>query len=114
MEALGGVASVVSLAAVVAQLLKPTKELHEFWTSVKEIPTSLQWLSADLDVLREVLKAVQQDATQCSDIDSNYHLSEILQRCMLYIRNLHDAVRPFQSESAGMSRQKTWRSIKAV
>ena len=114
MEALGAAASVVSLATILAQLIDGVTQLHGFWTSVKEVPKSLTWLSTDLEILHDILQSIESSSVQLSQTGDTSPLSGILQKCALYIEYLQETVKPLQSEARDKPVKKAWRSVKAV
>src|SRR5579863_4019028 len=114
MEVVGAAASVAGLVTLLGQLLQSAKQLHEFWSSIKEVPESLRWLVDDLDMIREVLVLIKDQATQGSDTSGSGNAIPLLQKCISYVENLEGLVKPLQSENGASRRLKTWKSVKAV
>ncbi|KAN0110785.1 hypothetical protein V8E51_007172 [Hyaloscypha variabilis] len=95
MEALGAAASVVSLATILAQLIDGVTQLHGFWTSVKEVPKSLTWLSTDLEILHDILQSIESSSAQLSQTGDTSP----------FFRNSQAGDKPVK---------RAWRSVKAV
>ena len=114
MEALGAAASVVSLATILAQLINGVTQLRGFWTSVKDVPKSLTWLSTDLEILHDILQSIESSSVQLSQTGDTSPLSGILQKCALYIEYLQETVKPLQSRAGDKPLKRAWRSVKAV
>jgi hypothetical protein len=85
MEGLGAASSVVSLGTILAQLINGVAQLHAFWTSVKDVPRSLAWLSTDLEILHDILQSIDSSSAQLSQSSDTSPLSRVLQKCALYI-----------------------------
>lgn len=114
MEALGAAGSIVSLAAVLAQLIQTVTQLHDPRSSLKDAPKSLMWLSTDLEILHGILQSIDSSSVQLSHTSDTSHLDGILRKCALYIGNLQETVRPLQSEAGSGTAKKAWKSVKAV
>lgn len=110
MDGLSTAGGVVSLVTIIGQLIQSTRTLYDFWSSVKDVPTRLQWLSEDLKLIQEILENIEQQSTR----NPTTSLCEALQRCAFYLGNLDVLVAPLRSRPRGGRKEKIWRSIKAV
>jgi Fungal N-terminal domain of STAND proteins len=114
MEALGAAGSVVGLAAALGQIIEGVTQLHDFWSSVKEVPKSLLWLITDLEILHDILRSIDSSSAQLSPSSDTSALNGVLQKCALYLKTLQETVKPLQSETGVSTAKRTWRSVKAV
>jgi hypothetical protein len=115
MDGLAAAGSIVSLISILGQLAQSTRQLYDFWSSMKEVPRSLQWLVGDLYLIREILEVIESQLMQSivPNIGNN-SIGELLRKCILYIENLEALVKPLQSRPREGRGERTWKSIKAV
>ena len=94
MDVVSAAASIVSLVTITGQLIQSTKALHKFWSSVKDIPTHLQWLTEDLKFIQETLEHIQQQYIQSAITVETTKVREALQKCAFHLKNLNNLVEP--------------------
>ena len=97
MDGLSAAGSIVSLAALSGQLLRSAIALHEFWSSVKDVPERLVWLGQDLEFIRGYLQCIEQQITQSSSIHGVVVVNKALQNCASCLNNLENLVAPWRS-----------------
>jgi hypothetical protein len=114
MEALEVAGSVVSLVTILGQLIQSARQLHDFWSSVKDVPKSLEWFTEDLNIIREILEAIHPQLMQGSATIGSSTALRLLKKCAISIGNLEAFVKPLQSGPGDSRKAKTWKSIKAV
>jgi len=114
MEALGAAASVVGLATVLTQLMKAVIQFQDFWSDVKDIPLEHQWLFTDLEIIRQVLEAIEPEAVIGPSTHQDTLLGLTVQNCTLHINNIMALMVPLQNDVQRQQRQITWKSIKAL
>ncbi len=108
---LSAAGSIVSLVAIAGQLIQSTKSLYEFWSSVKEIPTRLQWLREDLKVIQGI---IEQISVQSSSARGTTVACHALQNCAIHLNNLKVLVAPLQRRSTKSRKKEIWKSVKAA
>ena len=113
MEGLSATGSIVSLVAITGQLFESTKALYEFWTSVKEVPSRLQWLSEDLKCLENSLESIRHQSARNISDNGSQNGYQALRSCRFHMHNLEALVAPFQSRTEDGKRPRMWKSIKA-
>jgi hypothetical protein len=114
MDALGAAASVVSLVTILGQLVQSARQLHDFWSSIQDVPESLQWLVHDLEMIREILGVIDPQSLQGSVADRGGPTLQLLRKCVRYIEKLEALVKPLQFGPGASRRERSWKSIKAV
>ena len=114
MDAVSVAASIVSLVTIAGQLIQSTKSLHQFWSSVKDVPTYLQWLTEDLKSIQEILESIQQQYIQSINTSEMTRACQALQKCAFHLTNLKNLVEPLYARSSPDGKRKIWGLIKAV
>ncbi|KAL8742248.1 MAG: hypothetical protein Q9190_005239 [Brigantiaea leucoxantha] len=114
MDGLSAAGSIVTLAALAGQLLRSAVALHEFWSSVKDVPERMLWLGQDLEFIQGHLQRIEQQVTQSSSNHSTAGVDEAFRRCVFYMESLETMVAPWQSQPRQIRRERRWRSVKAV
>ena len=115
MDGLSATGSIISIVAITGQLVESTKALYEFWSSVKEVPLRLHWLSEDTQCLKESFEYIRQQVIQDPNASDIQNTRPALQRCLVHLQNLEALVAPFQcrSQTEEGTRGRSWKSIKA-
>ena len=113
METLATAGSVVSFVAIAGQLVQSTKALYEFWSSVKNVPVRLQWLSEDLRCLNKFLEHIRQQCARDPIATGADPGCQALQRCAIYTTNLEALIAPFRSQDGDHAKRRVWKSVKA-
>ena len=113
MDGVSTAGGVVSLVAVAGQLAQATKKLYDFWSSVKDIPESLQWLTEDLRLVGQIIDHIQRQSSPNSSAVRDIQC-QALQRCTSYIKILEALVAPWVPAAGGRNNETLWRSIKAT
>ena len=109
-----GVSAAASVVGLVGQLIQSIKALHDFWSSVRDIPTRLQWLSKDLHFLQQTLEQIEQNAIRDPGVSEDMYGRQALEMCTLHIAKLEELIRPLQPQ-LGEGRTIVFRkSVKAV
>lgn len=117
MEALGGAASVISVASLAIQVCEELKKVHDFWQSVKEAPDDVARISTEINLC----------ITWVTIIATNYQrqgfnhgsLNEVaatdtLKLCLKAALDMNDEFKDLESRfSKGLLCRK-WASVKFV
>ena len=113
MEGLSAAGSVVSILAITGQIVQSTKALYEFWSSVKDVPSRLHWLSEDLKPLQQSVEYIYAQAAQDPNISDIQINRPALHRCLVHMQNLETLIAPFRSRPELGTQGRVWKSIKA-
>ena len=69
MDGISAAGGIVSLVGVLGQLVQSIEALYQFWSRVKDVPSNLQWLIADVQLLHSTLEDIAQQQSNGLGID---------------------------------------------
>lgn len=105
-------AGVIAIASIAIQLADSIKKLSDFWNAVKEAPSDVQIIIADLDLLCNVLEEI---ASEAQWTQSDAVLEKILCGCAMNIKQLDAILQELQPGFASTKRSvRQWTAIKSV
>ena len=112
MDGLSAAASGIAVVSVAVQLAESFKKLCDFWTSVKEAPEDIRAMSADLEILSNVLIQMARD-TQHVEPDAS--LIAALNGCCVNVKILNTILNGVEPGfSSTKCRVRQWSAFKAV
>lgn len=113
MDPFSAAASGISVASISIQIVESIHKLLRFCNSIKDAPDVIRSISADLEVLDEILNSLMmyhQDIQRRNDT-SRLTIPKALISCL---NQLHDLEQMISGLERGLGRRKTWTSVKAV
>ena len=112
-EALGVVASGISIGSLAIQLLDSVQRIRRFWKSVDEAPKDIGDLIEELHVLGSVFSDLTSQPGSVQALPpSSFQMC--LQHCSRVLEELKPIVLELQSDLLGSKRRKQWAAIKTA
>lgn len=112
MEGLSAAASGIAVVTVAVQLAESFKKLCDFWKSVKEAPEDIRAISADLEILSNVLMKI---AHETQHVEPEAALIAALNGCCVKVKTLNTILNEIEPGfSSKKSRVRQWTAFKAV
>jgi hypothetical protein len=86
MEPISASANVIAFVSLAIQLAQSTKQLYDFWASIKDAPKSIRRLTDDLRLVDAVLEEIEREG-RLADPDAT--CLKALQSCQELVANLN-------------------------
>lgn len=112
MDGLSSAASAMAVISLAFQLAKTTKQLCDFWSSIKDAPEDIHTINADLELLTSVLAEIAFEAQRTTPDTT---LASVLQSCTGKLKALTALTNSLEPGfSSSRSRIRKWTAFKLV
>ena len=113
-EAVGVVASGISIALFAIQIIGSIQTIYDFWRSIEGAPEDIGNAIEELWVLAAILKNLPDTSDLNGSSSSLISVSESLQHCRKALDDLHPIVSKLHGGMMRSRRQKQWAIAKTV
>lgn len=115
MDPLSATASIAGLVGLAVQITTSIKQLHAFWSAVSDAPTSLRYILADIQLIRDLFHNIEASFVSTAMTQSTLDLmDQLLKRCLLDLNSLENFVQTVLPVHGDSLRKATWKSIKSA
>ncbi|KAF4626220.1 hypothetical protein G7Y89_g11940 [Cudoniella acicularis] len=108
MDPFSASANVVAFVSLAMQLAQSTKQLYDFWGSLKETPKSIRVLADDLRLVDAVLDEIERDARRTEPDET---CLKALQSCQALVVNLNDLAEDVSKTDFNLAHLTQHRSV---
>ncbi|MCJ1478343.1 hypothetical protein MMC13_007021 [Lambiella insularis] len=113
-EALGAVASGISIGALAIHIASSVQQILEFWSSVKSAPADVQILLEELELLAEILSTVDKNGADAKSSMRQVSAVKALRCCQNAASCIDAVVRDLTDGFAMPQGRRYWTAVKAV
>jgi hypothetical protein len=112
MDPISASANVIAFVSLAIQLAQSTKQLYDFWASIKDAPKSIRMLTDDLRLVDAVLKEIESEG-RLADPDAT--CLKALQSCQALVANLNSLANDLAPGFSSSKRHfRTYTALRAV
>jgi len=112
MDGFSTAASAFAVVSVAGQLAVGLKQLHSFWSSLRDAPDDVQSLSKELKLLLTILREIEQSEQRYG---LNAAATDVLESCGAQVNSLTAITKGLERDfTAHSSSRRKWGALKAV